>query len=97
MRARHCDGELPARSRGNRANAQAGENADNDGHVPATWTALFVDMFIQGAIIVIHGVLMNRAVGMNMRDNMTVGGAPFVRMAGCKTVVIATGFTGRGR
>jgi len=53
-------------------------------------------MLIQGAIIVIHGVLMNRAVGMNMRDNMTVGGAPIVRMAGCKTVVIATGFTGRG-
>ncbi len=54
-------------------------------------------MFIQGAIIVIHGVLMNRAVGMNMRDNMTVGGGPFMQMAGRKTVVIATGFACRGR
>ena len=57
---------------------------------------MFLEVFIQGAIVVIHGVPMNSAIHMDMRDIMTVRLAVIVGVAVRKTVVIVTGVTSRG-
>ena len=91
------NGELAARDRRNCANAKVGKDANHNRHIPTTRAPMFLEVLIQGAIIVIHGMPMNRSIGMNMRNVMTVRLAVIVGVAVRKPVVIVTGVTRRSR
>ena len=81
------DGQLCAGSKRNRASGRSGKDANHNGHVPATGAARLLDVLIQSAIIVVDGVAVSRAVGMNVGD--LVRGGLLMRMTASKTVVIA--------
>jgi hypothetical protein len=70
MRARHFDRELAAGNHGNRIKIHRGKDANRNGHVPAARATMLFDVFIH--IIVIDRVAVDRAVGMNMGENMTM-------------------------
>jgi hypothetical protein len=70
MRARYFNRELAARNHGNRTKIHCRKDANRDGHVPAAGATMFLDVFVD--VIVIDRVPVDRAVGVNMSENMTM-------------------------
>src|SRR2546423_15060333 len=105
MRARHFNRELAAGNYGNRAKIHCGKDTNRNGHVPAAGATMFFNVFIH--VIVIDRVPVDRAVGMNMGENMTmltafamlitftVLSVILVSMAVRNAVVIVAGASGR--
>ena len=57
---------------------------------------MFLEVFIQGAVVIIHGMPMNRSVGMHMSGDMTMCQTFVVGMIMRQAVVIVAVATCRG-
>jgi hypothetical protein len=84
-------GNLTDQDRLDRANIQARQNADDNGHAPTRRTRL-AEMI--GTLIIVHGVPMYRAVGVRVGDEMR-----FWMSAdrGIERVVVTDSISPRGR
>jgi hypothetical protein len=100
MWARHFNRELAACNHSNRTKIHRGKDANRNSHVPAAGATMFFDVFIH--VIVIDRVPVDRAVGMNMGENMTMLSAfavlsvIFVSVTVRNAVVIIAGASSRG-
>jgi hypothetical protein len=83
MRGHAFDRELADQDFFNGAGTQAGQNPNHNGHAPARRAGL-PDMVVQ--FVVVHGVPVNGAVGMDMGHNMRFR-MRAVRLIGCVLVV----------
>ena len=69
----------------------AWKDADQHGHLPATRAAGLLNVLVEGALVVIDRMPMDRAIGVNMGDFVTVRGGRVVNVAARIAVVIRRG------
>src|SRR5262249_25107934 len=88
MRSRCFNGEPAARSDGDRAIRHSRQDAGNDCHVPATRTARLPDVVVQGTSIVVHGVPVKRAIGVNVGNLVMMRTGFVVQLVASEAVVV---------
>jgi len=64
------------------------KNAGNNGHVPAARAARLLNVLIQSAVIIVDGVTVRRAVGVDVGNLMMVRAGMVIDMVACEAVVI---------
>jgi hypothetical protein len=85
---RRFDGEPGAGSNCNSTHGWCRQHANHDGHIPATGASRLLEVLIQRFVIVIDGVPMRSAIGMDVSNLVMMRAGLMLKMTAGKAVVI---------